>query len=58
MNKRVYLVDSVIPILSVATLVFVINFFLEERFSSTLLGFFLSIFSSYCNGPCSSKTGF
>ena len=46
MKKKVYLVDSIIPILSVATLVFVINFFLEERFSSTLLGFSLSVIFS------------
>lgn len=46
MKKKVYLVDSIIPILSVATLVFVINFFLEDRFSSTLLGFSLSVIFS------------
>ena len=46
MKKKVYLVDSIIPILSVATLVFVINFFLEESFSSTLLGFSLSVIFS------------
>ena len=46
MKKKVYLVDSIIPILFVATLVFVINFFLEERFSSTLLGFSLSVIFS------------
>lgn len=46
MKKKLYVVDSMIPILFVATIVFIINFFVEERFSSTLLGFSLSVIFS------------
>jgi len=46
MKKKVYLVNSVIPILSVATVVFVINYFLNEKFTNSLIGFFLSVFAS------------
>lgn len=46
MKKKMYLVDSMIPILSVVTIVFVINYFLEEKFTNSLIGFFLSVFAS------------
>lgn len=46
MKKKVYLINSVIPILSVVAIVFSINYFLDEKFTNSLVGFFLSVFTS------------
>lgn len=46
MKKRRYIVDSVIPVMSVAILVFAINSFIEIDFFSSLLNFILSILAS------------
>lgn len=46
MKKSRYIVDSMVPVLSVAALVFIINYFVDVKFPSSLLGFFLSIFTS------------
>lgn len=46
MKKKVYLVNSIVPIISVATVVFMINYFLDEKFTDSLIGFFLSVFAS------------
>ena len=46
MKKRRYIVDSIVPVLSVAALVFTVNSFININFASPLLDFFLSIFAS------------
>lgn len=43
MKKRRYLIDSIVPIVSVAILVFAINNFIDISFTSPLLNFLLSI---------------
>lgn len=43
MKKRRYLIDSIVPIVSVAILVFAINNFINISFTSPLLNFLLSI---------------
>ena len=46
MKKRKYIIDSIIPVLSVAVLVFFINSFLNINFSSVLFNFLASVLIS------------
>lgn len=46
MKKRRYIVDSIVPVMSVAILVFAINSFIEIDFFSLLMNFVLSVLAS------------
>lgn len=46
MKKRRYIVDSIVPVMSVAILVFAINSFIEIDFFSSLMNFVLSVLAS------------
>lgn len=46
MKKRRYILDSIVPVMFVATLVFAINSFIEIDFFSSLMNFILSVLAS------------
>ena len=46
MKKSRYIADSIVPVVSVAALVFAINYYIDAMFSDTLSGFFLSVVTS------------
>ena len=46
MKKRTYIINSIVPVVSVAVLVFVINYFINMRFSNLLLELLVSVLVS------------
>ena len=46
MKKRRYILDSIVPVMSVAILVFAINSFIKIDFFSSLMNFILSVLAS------------